>query len=74
MTIKINNNECKIKQTVRSIFLWEQITGKSFEIQNTLDNYLYLYCFLLANKDDIMSWDEFINFLDDDPTVLKQIS
>ncbi len=74
MTIKINNNECKIKQTVRSIFLWEQITGKSFEIQTTLDNYLYFYCILLANNDDFMSWDDFINVLDDDPTVLMQIS
>lgn len=74
MTIKINNNECKIKQTVRSIFLWEQITGKSFEIQNTLDNYLYFYCILLANNEDFMSWDDFINVLDDDPTVLMQIS
>ena len=74
MTIKIKNNEYQIKQTVRALFLWEQITGKQFETKTTLDNYLYFYCLLLANNPDFMGWDEFINELDEDPTILFQLS
>lgn len=74
MTIKIKEKEYKVKQTIRAIFLWEQITERQFEIKSTLDNYLYFYCLLLANNPDFMSWDEFINLLDDEPEILIQLS
>lgn len=74
MTIKIKDKEYKIKQTIRAIFLWEQISEKQFEIKNTLDNYLYFYCILLANNPDFLGWDEFIDLLDEDPTILIQLS
>lgn len=73
-TIKINGKEYFIKQTIRSIFLWEQIAQKPFEIKTTLDNYLYFYCILLANNEDFMSWDEFINCLDENPTILIELT
>lgn len=74
MTIKINNQEYKIKQTIRALFLFEEITGRQFEIKTTLDNYLYFYCILLANNDDFMSWEEFIEELDNDPTIILSLS
>ena len=74
MTIKINNQEYKIKQTIKALFLFEEITGKQFEIKTTLDNYLYFYCLLLANHSDFMDWDSFIECLDNDPTILIQIT
>lgn len=74
MTIKINDQEYKIKQTIRALFLFEEITGKQFEIKTTLDNYLYFYCILLANNDDFMSWEEFIEEIDNDPTIILSLS
>lgn len=74
MTIKINNQDYKIKQTIRALFLFEEITNKQFEIKKTLDNYLYFYCLLLANNPDFMDWDSFIECLDNDPTILIQIT
>lgn len=74
MTIKIKDKEYNLKQTIRSLFLWEQITERPFELKNTLDNYLYFYCLLLANNKDFMDFDSFINELDSDPTILIQIS
>lgn len=73
MDIKISNQDYKIKQTIRGLFLWEQITGRQFEIKTTLDNYLYFYCLLLANNPDFMSWDDFIDCIDNDPQILIQI-
>ena len=74
MNIKINGKDYQIKQTIRALFLFEEITGKSFEIKTTMDNYLYFYCLLLANNPDFMSWDDFINELDNDPTIITQLT
>lgn len=74
MTIKIKGKDYKVKQTIRAIFLWEQISEKQFEIKSTLDNYLYFYCLLLANNKDFMSWDEFIDTLDDEPGIIVEMS
>lgn len=73
MTINIKGTDYKVKQTIRSLFIWEQITERQFEIKSLLDNYLYFYCLLLANNEDFMSWNEFINALDEDPRILIQM-
>lgn len=74
-TIKINGKDYNIKYTIRSLFIFEQITGKSFEIKTLLDNYVFFYSMLLAcNTDDVLTWDEFIDALDNDQTILKQMN
>lgn len=73
--IEINGKNYKLKYTIRSLFIWEQITGKSFKIENMLDNYLFFYSMILANnRDDILSWDDYINAMDADPTLFKRMS
>lgn len=73
--IEINGKNYKLKYTVRSLFIFEQITGKSFKIENLLDNYLFFYSMILANnKDDILDWDDYINAMDEDPTLFKRMS
>lgn len=74
MTITINNKQYKLKYTLRALFIFEQITGKPFNITTLLDNYLFFYSLILANNEDVLSWDEFIDALDKDPNILKQIS
>jgi len=74
MTIKINNQNYNLKQTIRAMFLFEEITGRNFEINTTLDNYLYFYCLLLANNSDFMDWDSFIEALDNDPRIIFEIT
>lgn len=74
-TIEINGTEYKIKYTIRALFIFEQISGKSFKIETLLDNYLFFYSMLLAcNKDNVLTWDEFIDALDEDPTLLKDMN
>lgn len=74
-TIKINDKEYKVKYTIRALFYWEQITGKPFAINTLLDNYLFFYCMILANNpDDVLEWDQFLNAIDDDPTLFTQIN
>ena len=74
-TIKINDKEYKVKYTIRALFYWEQITGKPFAIDTLLDNYLFFYCMILANNpDDVLEWDQFLNAIDNDPTLFSQIN
>lgn len=74
-TIEINGKSYKVKQTIRSLFLWEQIAGRPFEVKTTLDNYLYYYALILANnKDATLEWDEFIDAIDGDPTIVLNMT
>lgn len=73
-TIQINDKEYKIKNTIRSLFIFEQITGKSFEIKTLLDNYVYFYSILLACNEDVLTWDDFIEALDNDPTIIQRMN
>lgn len=72
--IKINGKEYKFKNTLRSMFIFEQITNKPFRIETMLDNYIYLYSIILANNnDDLLKWDDFINALDEDLSIYNQL-
>ncbi len=73
--IQINGNEYNIKYTIRSLFIFEQITGKAFKIETLLDNYVFFYSMLLAcNPDNIITWDDFIDALDADPNLFVKIN
>lgn len=74
MKITINNKEYNIKYTLRALFIFEQITGRSFSIETLLDNYIFFYSIILANNPEPLEWDEFIDALDNDPTILTNIS
>lgn len=74
-TVNINGKDYQIKQTVRGLFLWEQIAGRPFEVKTTLDNYLYYYCLILANnKDCELDWDAFLDAIDNDPSIIIEIT
>lgn len=72
--ITINNKEYKFKIGLRTLFMYERITQKPFKIESLLDNYVLFYSALLANNlDDCLSWDEFIDALDENPNLYTQI-
>lgn len=71
--ITINDTVYKIKYTIRALFIYEQITGKSFKIESLLDNYLFYYSIILANNpDNVIDWDDFINALDENPKLILE--
>lgn len=74
MTLTINKKKYTVKYTIRALFIFEQITGKSFSINTLLDNYLFFYSMILANNEDVLSWDEFLDALDEDPKLFTKIS
>ena len=74
MTITINGKQYKFKRTMRALFLFEELTGKPFEIKSLFDNYLFFYCVILANNpDNVLDFDEYIDALDNDPDIYTQL-
>lgn len=74
-TVKINGTDYKVKKTVRSIFIFEQITGKRFDLETLQDSYIFFYSVVLANNpDNVLQWDDFIDALDRDPEIFTRIN
>lgn len=75
MKITINDIEYNVKYTIRALFIFEQITGKPFEIKTLLDNYIFFYSMILANNtENPIQWDDFINAIDNDKKLVDQLN
>lgn len=75
MEININDKKYKLKYTIRALFIFEQITNRQFAIKNITDTYIFLYSVLLANNPDMeMSFEQLINYCDDDITIIQQFN
>lgn len=73
MDIIIKDKTYKFKYTLRALFIYEQITGKVFEMKTITDEYLFFYCLLLANNPDTsLSFDELIDSMDEDMNLMLQ--
>ena len=73
--ITINGKKYNLKYTIRALFIFEQITKKSFKVESMLDNYIFFYSMILANnKDKVLEWDEFIDAMDNDPQLLDKMN
>lgn len=75
MDITIKGKQYKVKYTIRALFIFEQITGKAFEIKTLLDNWIFLYSIILANNpDNFIDWDDFLDALDNDKELITQLT
>lgn len=74
-TITINGVDYKVRSTLRSLFIFERIAEKPFEIKTSLDNFLFLYSVILAcNPESVLKWDEFIDALDRDSSIVDRMN
>lgn len=74
MTIKINDKEIELKQTIRSLLMYENIQGHSYQPNSLNDVLLYIYCVVVASsKDYTLDYDQFIDWVDEHPDELSQI-
>ena len=74
MEIQIKGTAYNIRYTIRAMFVFEQITGKIFRLENLTDYYLFYYSLLVANNPDLqMTFEDFINECDDEPALVIQL-
>lgn len=75
MTITIREKEITLKYGFRALMIYENITQKSFQPQGLSDVVTFFYSVLVASaKGENITFDEFLDWLDDNPTSLSQFS
>lgn len=74
MKINIEGKNYQLKNTIRSLFIFEKIAGKQFDGKNLIDYYILFYSNLLANNPDEfnLTFDEFIELNDQDMSLFNQ--
>lgn len=66
-TVVLQGIELKLEYNLRSLFIYEEIAGKPYTGEKTVENYMLMYAMLLANNEAFsLSFDEFINECDAD--------
>jgi len=75
MKITIKDKEIELKYTMRSMLMYENITEKTFSPNTMTDIITYMYCVVLSSaKDYSISYDEFIDYLDENVDVVNEFS
>lgn len=75
MKITINNKEIELKNKLRSILIYEQIAGKTFNPSTMTDMILYFYSVVLANEPKLeLDFMEFMDMLDEKPELFKEFN
>lgn len=73
MKITYKNREIEIKFSFRADMLFEDAVGHSFSGQTETEWLQYFFCTVVANtKDETLKFDEFVDWVSDNPTVFYQ--
>lgn len=73
--MEINGKNYEFKYSLRSMFVWEEITGKPFEVKTLLDTYILAYSCIISNKDNPpLDFNEFIDFCDNHSEVIQEFT
>lgn len=75
MKITIKDKEIELRYTIRSMMIYENIMGKSFSPDGLSEIIIYFYSTVLASsKDTSISYDDFIDWFDQNPEALNDFS
>lgn len=75
MILDINEKHIELKHGFRSLMIYENITGKSFNPVNLTDIVTYFYCVVLASEKTVrITFDEFINLIDEKPDKVTEFA
>ena len=76
MKVIINDKELTLKSSFRAMVAYEQITDHIFSPSTVTDILVYFYCCIISSKeyDGTMTFDEFMDYLDDNPSILQEFS
>ena len=75
MEITIKNNTVKLKYSFRALMIYENIANKSFSPKGISDVVVFFYSVVVATtKDNTISFDDFLDWLDANPTAINDFS
>lgn len=75
MNITINEKTVSLKYSFRALMIYENITNKSFNPKGISDVVIFFYSVVIATtKDNTITFDDFLDWLDDNPTAINDFS
>lgn len=73
MKINLHEKDIELKNTMRSMIMYENITEKTFNPQSVTDIIIYMYCVVVASSQDYsITLDEFIEYIDNHQEVFEE--
>lgn len=73
--MEILGKNYEFKYSLRSMFVWEEITGKSFDVKTLLDTYILAYACIISNPDNpSLEFNDFINYADEHLEVIEEFN
>lgn len=74
--INIQGKEYEFGYGLKSLFLFEQIQGKRFDLRTISDTYVFYFCCFLAMDENFMDADfnRFIQVCEDEPQLAKAMA
>lgn len=73
--ITINGNSYEFKYSLRSMFVWESIMDKPFEIKTLFDTYTFCYACIVSNPDNpTLDFNDFIDWCEKYPEVMEEFN
>ncbi len=76
MKVRIKEQEVNLRYSMRSLFMYENITGQSFNPKTLQDFCTFFYCVLVSSNKDIgLTFDDFIDeVIDPNPQVMNEFA
>ena len=73
--MEILGKNYEFKYSLRSMFVWEEITGKPFEVKTLLDTYILAYACIISNPENpSLEFNDFINYADEHHEVMEEFN
>ena len=73
MKLSIKNTDIELIYTFRALFIYEKLTGKTFNPQNTTDLMIFFYSLILAASPNIqLTFDELVDICDNNINLFLQ--
>ena len=75
MKITIKGNEIELKYSIRALMMYENVEGKTFQPKSLQDIMTFFYCVVISSsKDYSITFDDFIDFVDEDNTLITNFT
>lgn len=72
MKIKIKDLEITLKNSFRSLIIYEAMTKKTFKPETITDVIVYFFSVISASANpQQVDWDDFMNWLDENPSAIS---
>lgn len=75
MKLTIKDKEIELKYSLRSMILFENVTGETFNPKTFTDILTFFYCVVISSsKDYTIKFEEFIDYVDSNIEILNEFS